>query len=95
MAVADDEILGDQRLLGSLEGWFICPQGAAAISAVWCLSDSGWRSARDEVVILNTGTGLKYRGTVATELRILRPGDQLSFGTATPAHRPGVPSGHR
>ena len=39
VAVADDEILADQRPPGSLEGWFICPQGAAAISAVWCLSD--------------------------------------------------------
>lgn len=60
VAVDDEELLADQAECARLEGAFVCPEGAAALTAVRRLRATGWIGADDEVVILNTGTGLKY-----------------------------------
>ncbi len=67
VAVDDQALLADQRQAGRLEGSFICPEGAACITAVSQLRESGWLSEADEVVVLNTGTGLKYPNTIRHE----------------------------
>jgi threonine synthase len=64
VAVDDAALLADQREVARLEGSFICPEGAACITAVRQLRESGWLTAADEVVVLNTGTGLKYPHTL-------------------------------
>jgi len=64
VAVDDAALLADQRLVARLEGSFICPEGAACVTAVRRLRDSGWLSEADQVVVLNTGTGLKYPHTM-------------------------------
>ena len=64
VAVDDDALLGDQRTVARLEGSLICPEGAACVTAVRALRASGWLSGDDEVVLLNTGTGLKYPHTL-------------------------------
>ncbi len=64
VAVADEALLADQRLVARLEGCFICPEGAACVTAVRQLRESGWLSGADQVVLLNTGTGLKYPHTM-------------------------------
>ena len=64
VAVDDDALLGDQRTVAQLEGSLICPEGAACVTAVRALRASGWLSGDDEVVLLNTGTGLKYPHTL-------------------------------
>ncbi len=66
IAVTDAELLAAQAVLARTEGAWICPEGAACISAVGQLRESGWLSERDEVVVLNTGAGLKYTQTAAT-----------------------------
>jgi threonine synthase len=76
-AVDDDELLADQREVARLEGCFICPEGAACFSAVRRLRESGWLSGSDEVVVLNTGTGLKYPDTVPADIPVLAPSDPL------------------
>jgi threonine synthase len=53
-------LLADQAECARLEGLFICPEGAAGISAVRQLRAQGWLDEADVVVVLNTGTGLKY-----------------------------------
>jgi threonine synthase len=74
VAVADDQLLDDQRLAGALEGTFICPEGAACLTAVRSLRASGWLSGDEQVVVLNTGAGLKYPETVDTSaVPILEP----------------------
>lgn len=60
IAIPDTEILAAQRRVAEREGAFICPEGAACFAAVGRLRESGWIHAADEVVVLNTGTGLKY-----------------------------------
>jgi threonine synthase len=77
VAVDDGELLADQREIARLEGCFICPEGAACFSAVRRLRESGWLSGGDEVVVLNTGTGLKYPDTVPVHVPLLAPADSL------------------
>jgi len=64
VAVDDEALLADQREIARHEGCFICPEGAAGVTAVRRLRESGWLMGTEEVVLLNTGTGLKYPGTV-------------------------------
>jgi threonine synthase len=79
VAVDDEALLADQREAARLEGVFICPEGAACITAVRLLRESGWLSGHEEIVVLNTGTGLKYPGTVRRDVPVLPPG-----GTSPP-----------
>jgi threonine synthase len=65
IAVSDDGILRAQRRVAELEGAFVCPEGAACFAAAGRLRESGWIRAGEEVVVLNTGTGLKYPETVS------------------------------
>lgn len=64
VAVDDEEILADLREFGAREGLMLCPEGAACLTAARKLRATGWLSPHDEVVVLNTGSGLKYPGTV-------------------------------
>jgi len=77
VAVDDQALLADQREVARLEGSFICPEGAACVTAVRQLRESGWLSRTDEVVVLNTGTGLKYPGSVHSDPALLGPGDAI------------------
>jgi len=73
IAVEDDALLADQRAVARLEGCFICPEGAACFTAVRRLREAGWLSGRELVVVLNTGSGLKYPGTVPVRARVEVP----------------------
>jgi threonine synthase len=77
VAVDDAGLLQDQRLLAELEGSFICPEGAATVTAARGLRASGWIRESERVVLLNTGSGLKYPETVWITPPVLKPGDQL------------------
>ena len=65
IAVDDADLLADLRLVGALEGMFLCPEGAATLTAARSLRERGWLSPDDQVVLLNTGSGLIYPDTVA------------------------------
>jgi threonine synthase len=76
VAVDDAEILADLREFARLEGLLLCPEGAATLTAVRHLRGTGWLSPEDRVVVLNTGSGLKYPGTVpADALPVLAIGE--------------------
>jgi threonine synthase len=60
IAVSDEDTLTEQARCARLEGAFICPEGAATLAAVRQLRESGWLDADTEVVVLNTGAGIKY-----------------------------------
>jgi threonine synthase len=77
ISVDDDELLGDLREVAALEGAFVCPEGAAAFTAARKLRASGWLGADDQVVVLNTGAGLKYPDSVRVDVPVLRPGEHL------------------
>jgi threonine synthase len=71
VAVTDEALLADQRTLARLEGSLICPEGAACFAAVRQLRASGWLSGTEEVVVLNTGTGLIYPETMPAHAPLL------------------------
>ena len=60
MAVSDEEIAEGMELAGQSEGLLLCPEGGCALGVTRELRQTGWIAESDEVVIFNTGTGLKY-----------------------------------
>src|SRR5439155_24786681 len=78
IAVGDERLLADLRECARLDGAFICPEGGACLSAVRELRASGWLGRDEEVLVLNTGHGLKYPGTVEASPPLLEPGDRLA-----------------
>jgi threonine synthase len=71
VAVTDAELLAEQRVLAADEGTFVCPEGAACFAAARRLRESGFLGAAERVVVLNTGAGLKYPGTVEVDVPTL------------------------
>ncbi|WP_328610845.1 threonine synthase [Amycolatopsis sp. NBC_00345] len=71
VAVTDEDLLAAQRRLTGLEGTFICPEGAACFAAVDQLRESGWLGGSEEVVVLNTGAGIKYPDTIDVDAPLL------------------------
>ena len=67
IAVDDREILADLRSFGASEGLLLCPEGAACLSAARQLRANGWLGGQEQVVVLNTGAGLKYPDTVEAD----------------------------
>ncbi|MBV9819373.1 MAG: threonine synthase [Solirubrobacterales bacterium] len=80
VAVPDPELLDAMHELARLEGAFVCPEGAATVAAARRLRETGWLQRDERVVLLNTGTGLKYPETVTADPPVLRPGDPVPDG---------------
>ena len=78
VSVTEAQIAAAVTQLARMEGHYVCPEGAAAVAALPVLRDSGWIMPSDRVVVLNTGTALKYVSNVdLAETPILEPGDEL------------------
>ncbi len=60
VAVDDDEMIRTVREVGSKEGLFVAPEGAACFAALKKLQASGKIDIGERVVIFNTGSGIKY-----------------------------------
>jgi threonine synthase len=60
IAIDDDALLADMRLLARSEGVCACPEAGACISAIRTLRARGWIGPDDEVLTFNTGAGTKY-----------------------------------
>jgi threonine synthase len=60
IAVDDEEMIRAVREVGSKEGLFVAPEGAACFVALKKLRTSGKIEAGERVVIFNTGSGIKY-----------------------------------
>lgn len=60
IAVDDEEMVSAVREVGSKEGLFVAPEGAACFVALKKLRATGKIATGDRVVIFNTGSGIKY-----------------------------------
>lgn len=60
VAVSDEEMISSTREVGSAEGVFAAPEGAAGYAALKKLLAAGAVNAGDTTVLFNTSTGLKY-----------------------------------
>ncbi|WP_211747216.1 threonine synthase [Paenibacillus sp. Marseille-Q4541] len=75
ISVTEEEILAEQRRVTRMEGSFLCPEGAAAFAAARILRANGWIEEEEKVVVINTGSGLKYPGASAQAIPLLDPED--------------------
>lgn len=60
VTVSDEEMITATREIGSSEGIFCAPEGAACFSALQKLITNKKINKNDRVVLFNTGTGIKY-----------------------------------
>jgi threonine synthase len=60
LAVSDAELIAAVAEIGALEGVFCAPEGAACLPALRSLLESGAVNADEQVVLFNTGAGVKY-----------------------------------
>ncbi len=59
LTVSDDEILDYMGRVARSEGMFICPEGAATAAALEKLLSDGRLNPDENILLLNTGSGLK------------------------------------
>src|SRR5215204_415182 len=60
ISVTDEELIAATREIGSVEGIFCAPEGAACLPALKKLLESGEIHKHECVVLFNTGSGVKY-----------------------------------
>ncbi len=60
LTVDDDEMIRTTREVGAKEGLFVAPEGAACFAALRALCADGKIAPDEQVVIFNTGSGIKY-----------------------------------
>jgi threonine synthase len=80
VSIDDESILKELQTIASMEGAFICPEGAATFVAARRLRENGWIKEGETVVALNTGAGIKYPETVRVEVPVLQREDTIKKG---------------
>lgn len=60
VAVSDDDLVEDARVIGAYEGIFAAPEGGALLTALKKLVTAGEVKADERIVLFNTGSGIKY-----------------------------------
>jgi len=60
VAVTDEELITATGEIGAAEGVFCAPEGAACLPALRKLIAAGMVNKSDQVVLFNTGSGVKY-----------------------------------
>ncbi|HET8569882.1 MAG TPA: threonine synthase [Candidatus Limnocylindria bacterium] len=63
--VSDERIRDMLALAGTSEGVCLCPEGAAAFEGAYRLRQAGYIGEHEDVVVFNTGSGLKYAESLA------------------------------
>ena len=69
VAIDDEQMIRMTRELGSIEGLFVAPEGAARFAALTFLLEARKIAPDDQVVIFNTGSGIKYLDCYEEEAR--------------------------
>jgi threonine synthase len=78
VAVSDEAIGEAMALAAWTDGLSMCPEGAATVAAAQQLREAGWLRPDDHVVLINTGTALKYPKVMAGVLHGEGEGRQLA-----------------
>jgi threonine synthase len=60
VTVSDEELLDGVKELSQLQGIYACPEGGAVWKAAQKLAEQGWLKPDEQIVLFNTGSGLKY-----------------------------------
>jgi threonine synthase len=73
IAVPDEQILASLKDWARNEGIFLSPEGATATAAYKNLLAAGFLKPEENVVVFNTGAGLKYTDVTAQAMNLSRP----------------------
>jgi len=65
VSVSDERILEAAKEMAVTEGVFPCPEGAATLAGLRELIDQGLVDRDENIVLINTGAGVKYMDTYA------------------------------
>jgi threonine synthase len=60
ITVSDNDLLEGVRELSRHQGLYACPEGGAVWKGAEQLLAKGWLKPHEEIVLFNTGSGLKY-----------------------------------
>lgn len=71
IAVPDADTMWGLEAISRQEGAFICPEGAALVGAARRLLAEGWLRSDEQVLLLNTGAGIKYPDVFRPDLPVL------------------------
>ncbi len=66
ISISDEEMLDAGVLMARREGIFPAPEGGACVAAVRHLLETGFLKPSEQIVIYNTGSGLKYLEAYST-----------------------------
>jgi threonine synthase len=80
IAVSDEELIDAGIQLATDEGMFVAPEGSACLSALEKLLQSGFLKPDEEIVIYNTGAGLKYLEAYSTRFPRTSASEQDKLG---------------
>jgi len=80
IAIADSELIDAGIKLATEEGMFAAPEGAACIAAAERLIADGFLKHDDQIVIYNTGSGLKYLEAYSTRFPRNAEGETSKLG---------------
>jgi threonine synthase len=67
LTISDAELLAGVHELSRHQGIYACPEGGAVWKAAATLLKSGWLRPDEEIILFNTGSGLKYNHLVPAE----------------------------
>ncbi|MBW2057717.1 MAG: threonine synthase [Deltaproteobacteria bacterium] len=77
VSVAEADIPRAMKWLAREEGILACPEGATTLLALDRLRRSGWVGKGDRVLLLNTGSGLKYPRLIRGKAVTLEKGEEI------------------
>jgi len=80
LSVSDEEMIDSGLLLGRCEGMFGAPEGGACVAAAKRLIQTGFLKSEEQIVIYNTGSGLKYLEAYSTRFRRQGVSEQDKLG---------------
>ena len=69
------------KLMASTEGIFPCPEGAATLAGLKRMVEDGQISRDERVVLLNTGSGLKYADLFEVKTPTVNPKEKQDYNS--------------
>ncbi|MGI8962050.1 MAG: threonine synthase [Bryobacteraceae bacterium] len=86
ISVSDEEMIDAGLLLAECEGIFAAPEGGACVAAARNLLKTGFLQPEQQIVIYNTGSGLKYLEAYATRFSRQAASEQDKLGGLITPH---------
>ncbi len=80
ISVTDEEMIDAGLLMAEREGIFPAPEGGACLAAVRQLLKTGFLHPEDQIVVFNTGSGLKYLEAYSTRFPRMSSSQQDKLG---------------